>query len=272
MPDLDVAQVEGLTHMRTIRFGVATATLAAAACLSAPASAGDYGRSVKDAPVMMSAAGPCYFRGDLGYSWSSDPSATFAQAPGPTFLFVTEAANATMDNTWLIGAGLGCGSGSRGIRGEVMYDYRGDRDITGTLAAPLGGTVNTSVKTQTLMFNGYYDLGKWDRVVPYVGVGVGLAHNSIDAVTFSALPNQLLSEDRWSMAWSLMAGLGWQLSERAILDVGYRYIDMGKVESSRIDTSGFTNNPPFRLDDLTAHEFKIGLRYHFGGGEPASFK
>jgi opacity protein-like surface antigen len=261
--------------MRTFRFGVATATLAAAACLSVPASAGDlYGApgSVKDAPMMMSTAGPCYFRGDVGYSWSNDPSASFSQTDfGGTFL--TNAASANMDNTWLAGVGVGCGSGSRGIRGELMLDWRGDRDVSAALAAPLGGIAHSSIQTTTLMFNGYYDLGKWDRVVPYVGAGVGFARHSVDEVTFTgnALGNQIEGDDRWSMAWSLMAGLGWQLSERAILDVGYRYIDMGNARSGRIDSAGFTN-PPVRFDDLTAHEFKIGLRYHFGSGAPESFK
>jgi opacity protein-like surface antigen len=63
----------------------------------------------------------------------------------------------------------------------------------------------------------------------------------------------------------VMAGAGFQLSERVILDLGYRFIDMGKAQSGTADTSGFTNNPPVRVDDLTAHEFKVGLRLHFGG-------
>lgn len=62
-----------------------------------------------------------------------------------------------------------------------------------------------------------------------------------------------------------MAGAGFHLSERVILDLGYRFIDMGKAESGKADTSGFTNNPPLGVDELTAHEFKVGLRIHFGG-------
>ena len=256
--------------MRIDRFGLAAATLAAGAFLAVPASAGDLYRgqgSIKDAPVMMSTAGPCYFRGDVGYSWSTDPSAKFTQTDGGG-LFVTEAANGTMDNTWLAGVGLGCGSAPRGIRGELMFDWRGDRDVSATLAAPLGGIAHTSVQTSTIMFNAYYDLGKWDRVVPYLGAGVGFAHNKTDDVSFTGntLLNRIEGDDKWSLAWSLMAGLGWQISERAVLDIGYRYIDMGNVQSGRVDNTGFAFNPPLRIDDLGAHEFKVGLRYHFGGG------
>ena len=61
--------------MRMSRFSMATAALAATACLSAPVFAADlYGGPVRDAPVVMSSPGHCYIRGDVGYSWSQDPS------------------------------------------------------------------------------------------------------------------------------------------------------------------------------------------------------
>jgi opacity protein-like surface antigen len=250
--------------MRMNCLGLATAAFAVVA-IATPAAAADLGGSMKDRPMLMqAAAGPCYFRGDIGYSWSQDPSARFTQTAGG--LFVTDAvSNVSLDNSWVGGVGVGCGSGSRGIRGEIMLDWHGDRDLTGTLAAPLGGTVNTSIQSTTLMFNGYYDLGRWANVVPYIGAGVGVARNRMDDVSFTALGNTLNSEDKWSLAWSLMAGVSYQLSERVIIDLGYRYIDLGKAESSRIDSAGFVN-PSFRVDDLTAHEFKVGLRWHFGGG------
>lgn len=258
--------------MKMFRSGLATAALATAACLSPSAFAADlYGGSIKDAPVVMTSPHHCYFRGDVGYSWSRDPDAKFTQTDPITFNFVTEAVSSSLDNSWLFGLGAGCGSSSRGIRGEFMVDWRGNRDLTGTLALPLGGAVSTGVQTTTLMFNGYYDLGRWSNFVPYVGAGVGLAYNRMDDVVFAALPNTLNGDDRWSLAWSLMAGVSYHLSDRIALDFGYRYIDMGKAESSRIDSLGVTN-PAFRVDDLAAHEFKIGLRLGFGGGDHSVLK
>jgi opacity protein-like surface antigen len=64
-----------------------------------------------------------------------------------------------------------------------------------------------------------------------------------------------------------MAGVGYQITDRMTVDFGYRYLDMGKAESGTIDSAGFTN-PRVRIDDLAAHEFKVGIRYSFGGGEP----
>jgi len=247
------------------RLVLAVATLATTS-LAAPALAADLNgpASLKDEPVYRRAAGPCYFRSDVGYSWSRDPHSTFTQTDvGGTF--ITNAVSSDIDNSWLAGAGFGCGTGPRGIRAEVMFDWRAERDVTGVLAAPLGGSLSTSVQSSTIMFNAYYDFGHWGSFVPYLGAGVGLARNELDGVSFSTSPNIQAGDTNWSLAWSGMAGAGFQLSERVILDLGYRFIDMGKAQSGTADSSGFTNNPPVRVDDLTAHEFKVGLRFHFGG-------
>jgi opacity protein-like surface antigen len=267
------------------RLSLATATLAATACLSAPAFAADlYGGSIKDAPVVVSSPGHCYVRGDVGYSWSRDPDVKWTVTDpvigSPTFgQFVTDAVTGVnIGNAWLVEGGVGCGSGWRGIRGELMLGYHGKRDIDGTpgpwnpvTTPPTADPLHTSVQTTTLMFNGYYDIARFDRITPYVGAGVGLAYNKTGGVSFTgnpALVNVIEGDSRWSLAWSLMAGVGIQLTERTTLDIGYRYLDMGKAESGIIDNLGITN-PKVRIDDLAAHEFKVGLRFAFGGGEPA---
>ena len=67
-------------------------------------------------------------------------------------------------NTWLVEGGVGCGSGPRGVRGELMLGYHGKRDIDGTpgpwTVPPSVDPLHTSVTTTTLMFNGYYDIAQ----------------------------------------------------------------------------------------------------------------
>ena len=47
--------------------------------------------------------------------------------------FVTDAVTGVnIGNTWLVEGGVGCGSGPRGMRGEVMLGYHGKRNIDGT--------------------------------------------------------------------------------------------------------------------------------------------
>jgi opacity protein-like surface antigen len=300
--------------------GIASAAFAVVAISSMPASAADlggYGGSVKDGYVPLpqvasTGAGPCYVRADVGYSWSRDPSASWpvtnqefdyadTDADGfadgdtnqdgiidageiTTSYLGNTVANASLENTWLGEVGAGCGSGSRGLRAEVMLGFRGDREFSGDpliyqgslIGTPTGvvpppvtdDPMHTSLKTYTLMLNLYKDLGNFGGFVPYVGAGVGAAYHQLDNIYFTDNPhlsNQIHGNNDLAFAWSLMAGVGYQISDRAVVDVGYRYIDMGSITSQRSDTA-FNVNPAVKFDDLTAHEIKVGLRYHLGGG------
>jgi hypothetical protein len=77
---------------------LAVATLATT-WIAAPAFAADLNgpASLKDQPVYRRAAGPCYVRGDVGYSWSSGPDSTFTQTDlGGTFITTRLAATSTI--------------------------------------------------------------------------------------------------------------------------------------------------------------------------------
>ena len=287
---------------------LACVALACVSILAAPANAadlGNYGGSVKDsyAPAPMAAAGNCYIRGDAGYSLSGDPDVTWPvnndvitfDANGVvtnyTSTHVTDqVANVSLQNTWLIEGGVGCGSGSRGFRGEIMLGVRGDRDLEGVpgdytrteihAAAPpvvdphIEDPLHTSLTSYTLMLNGYKDLGNFGGFTPYVGAGIGVAYHIVDDVYFTGNPNlvnQIHGDRDIAFAWSLMAGVGYQLSQNTVLDLGYRYIDLGKATSERSDSAGFVN-PRVNIDDIDAHEFKVGLRYHFGQSDCCSYQ
>jgi len=288
-----------------LKASIASAALSIAAVL-APVQAADLhggrGGSIKDnyvAPmpeVHRGPAGPCYFRADLGYSWSQDPSVKWPVTNGswadpdgvpgngdeyPVYNFIGDGVTGvSMENSWLGEVGVGCGSGSRGIRAELMLGMRGDRKIDGEPLPfqPLppqptdpnppvqDDPLHTSLRSYTLMLNAYKDLGNYRGITPYVGAGVGVAYHMVDDVYFTGNPNltnQIHGDRDISFAWSLMAGIGYQISDRAILDLGYRFIDMGKANSERSDSGGYVN-PRVMIDDLQAHEIKIGLRYHFG--------
>jgi len=117
------------------------------------------------------------------------------------------------------------------------------------------------------MLHAYKDFGNFGGFIPYVGAGIGAAYHQLGDVSFTGNPNlvnRIRGDNDLSFAWSLMAGVGYQISDKAILDVGYRYNDLGRISSQRSDSAGFVN-PQINFDDLTAHEVKVGLRYHFGG-------
>lgn len=300
-----------------LKAGAASTALLLAAIAAAPADAADLGGSIKDgyvAPMPVSApAGPCYFRGDLGYSWSKSPTVKWP-VHNDTYTTTYDDANpwgvtsfssvyvgdtvsdVSLSNTWLAEGGVGCSfGGSRGWRIEGVLGYHGKRDLTGepmpytvdhvyidnrtTPPSPPppdthgggGGTdpLHSNLKTYTAMINVYKDFGNHGGFIPYVGAGMGVAYNMMDEVYFTGNPflvNRIHGKNDISFAWALMAGVGYQISDRAILDFGYRYIDMGSASTERHDNAGFVN-PRITVDDIAAHEIKVGLRYHFGGSD-----
>lgn len=293
----------------TLKAGIALAALTAAMAGNAHAAdlGGPSGGSIKDggymAPmpqVTRGPAGPCYFRADAGYSVSRDPSASWPVSEttwtddGSGDGVITEGelssallgdtvSNTSLDNSWFGEMGAGCGSGSRGFRGEVMLGVRGAKEFYGeplfynpgpavgdpdgtAPPADVEDPMHSSIKSYTAMVNLYKDLGNYGGFTPYLGAGIGAAYNVADDFYFTGnynLPNRITGDKTLSFAWSLMAGVGYQVSDRAILDFGYRYIDLGKAGSENGDNIGQWN-PRINIDDLTAHEFKVGLRYHFG--------
>jgi opacity protein-like surface antigen len=223
---------------------VAAAALTTVAGVSAPVAAADL-RSMKDGyagpmPVLQSGpAGPCYFRADVGYSWSQSPDIKWpvnngvhtdgsngnpadgiVQAGEISYSFVTDkVANASMENTWFGEGGAGCSfGGSRGVRFEAMLGYRGDRKIDGEPgfyqpAPPVGvppvippvleDPLHTSLRTYTLMLNVYKDFGNFGGFIPYVGAGIGAAYHQLDDVYFTdnpSLTNRIKGDNDLSLA------------------------------------------------------------------------
>lgn len=271
--------------MISLRYvAAATAGLAALAGAVTGASAADlnsgYGGSIKDEhmPVLMRApAGPCYMRADVGYSFSGTPDVKWPVTDGFGNFLGDKVSKIAIQDTWVAEGGFGCGSG--GWRGELVLGYRGERKIDGEplIWAPPNANVDdplhTKLSSYTLMVNAYRDLVTFGAFTPYVGVGIGMAYHRVPDVYFTENPfllNRIEGNNDLSFAWQVMAGLGYRLSDRATLDVGYRYVDLGKATSGRADTAGFVN-PRVVIDDITAHELKVGIRFQLGeaGGHMA---
>jgi opacity protein-like surface antigen len=262
---------------RTISISLAAAAATLAASFALPATAADLGEwgrgSIKDgygapAPSQVS---NCYFRTDVGASWSAAPTLRWTAAAGGTL--DERVTKSGMDDTWTGGVGMGCGTGSRGFRYEAMLGYHGQRGINGVTAPFFDGIttasrpIHSAVTSYTGMVNGYFDLGNVRGFVPYIGAGVGLAYHQMDEYTYPVTtggPYRVTGANDLTLAWSVMAGVAYQVSDRAILDFGYRYIDLGRAASGRADPNSFTPSK-LSVDDMAAHEFKVGLRYHFGG-------
>jgi len=166
------------------------------------------------------------------------------------------------------------------VRAELEYTFRGKADANGTTNRAyfngLGdvytyGTADATVKSQSLMANVYYDFKNTSDFTPYVSAGVGAAFNKLDVTEYQTdLDGSASANDKKTdFAWSIGAGVSYALDKDLDLDLGYRYVDLGKVNASTVAPWTFTgtNISGVTVSDyeakLKSHDFSIGLRYKF---------
>jgi opacity protein-like surface antigen len=163
---------------------------------------------------------------------------------------------------------------SRNLRADVEFGYRGWYELKDS--APQQ-KFSADVISVSALLGVYWDFAvTWGQARPYLGAGVGLASNKIDPITrttnISGFGVQSLTAPggKWSgAAWSLMAGMQVPLTRRLTLDFGYRYIDLGKIESDsgvlECAPAALCVGPPSTYSGMSgrlrAHELMAGLRF-----------
>jgi opacity protein-like surface antigen len=173
----------------------------------------------------------------------------------------------------LIGGGVGY-QFTKWLRADLTGEYRGSANYrvveTYQQGCPVGlafclDTYTANVKTALFMGNLYFDLGTWYGVTPYVGGGVGVAFHRLESLIDIGL-GQGFAPDRSqdNFAWAAMAGVAYSITPNLKIDVGYRYIDMGRITSAPIVctqvTGCFFETHSYRAD---SHDIRIGFRYSF---------
>jgi len=221
--------------------------------------------------------GGWYLRGDIGMSHqiSDDIDSPFFDIIDPADTL--EILKSEWDPSWFVGAGFGYQFNEH-FRMDVTGEYRGGSDFTGHDYYDTGsdgtidGTNDYTGKKEEAVFlvNAYYDFAGFSSwATPYIGAGVGAAWIKLsDFRDVNAMTGALgLSGDTetWNIAAALYAGVGFQLSERLMLDVGYRFLYMGDASTEdlvALDGSNATYNP-LRFNNIMSHDVRVGLRYGF---------
>lgn len=256
-----------------------------------PAAGADLGETASEPPVVAQERS-FYIRGDIGIA--SYDTGGFHQADvedrGGSFL------SQSIGDAPYIGAGFGWQL-TKHFRVDFTGEYRASADVKAVdyleerLTAPDGTvTASTTYEGEHSAFVGlanlYIDLFTVHGITPYVGGGIGFAHNRMKDFTTNStgsfeedLTGDIRSEttngvggdaSKTNFAWALMAGASYDLSPNAKLDLGYRYLNLGGDIAA---TTGLLNcvcgtvGSPLRATDLDAHEFRIGIRWELGGPE-----
>jgi opacity protein-like surface antigen len=206
-----------------------------------------------------------YWRIDTG--WSEPRSANFKDndffnsgnvlsGPGP---IPEQGVLDRFDGSLILGGGVGYRFNGR-LRGDVTIATRPFFTLNDTLSdAGLSVTYRAPVTSTTLMVNGYYDfIGGGVR--PYIGLGIGVAQNKTERLFQDfglGFVNRFSGAKTDNAAMALMAGVGIPYSGW-ILDLGYRFIDLGKFKTGTVAEFGITGGHTGRL---SAHEVTLGIRF-----------
>ena len=238
---------------------------------------GNGGGMKDDSYAAPMATGPSWYaRIDGGYGAHDDPEMTE--------IGIYDLVDESIDSTWTLGGGIGYYF-TPTIRGDVTYDHRFEADASGTLLdhyASLNGERTFGIESDVVLFNLYYDFNRGGRINPYVGAGLGVAFNKTTeglATSDCRCAGVIEEGKETSVAGALMAGFTAKLrggqtamggtkdgpvmvdsGRNLYLDVGYRYLYLGGVETGAIVTTEPIAEDP-TVDSIRAHEFRIGLRY-----------
>ncbi|WP_081794177.1 outer membrane protein [Pseudomonas sp. RIT288] len=164
------------------------------------------------------------------------------------------------DMTGSIGVGYRFGNGWR-MEGELSLPQK-DKFTSGSTTFPTSLNEH-HIESRRVMLNAYRDFRVTEKMSFYGSAGLGLAQ--LESKGWQGNESrQYGSATQTNLAWSLGAGVAYDVTDHLALDLGYRYVDMGDTES------GWNNFPNARgLQDekmkanLVSSEILLGARWAF---------
>jgi opacity protein-like surface antigen len=140
------------------------------------------------------------------------------------------------------------------FRADVTADYGDGSRFVGNTGALQG--VSARIKNVTTLFNAYFDLGTWWGFTPYVGAGLGFSYFQPSQLS---IPGSGTTGERAStnfdLAWAGNAGVSYNVSRNFLIDLSYRYLDMGTSRSNSPSLGAVS------FGNITAQQVRLGLRY-----------
>lgn len=253
-------------------------------------------------PVPVDVGGGWYLRGDVGVSAYDAGKITNVNGPDVSYY----------DRDFGAGAFAGAGIGyqfNNWFRADVTGEYRfstgfnwHDKGSVGTSTLFWNGAAydtytasgtsyeksSTKYTSAVVLVNGYFDLGTWYGITPFVGAGVGYAYHWLtngDTSTINAFGNWVAADgtvspgtaptgvaggtirnsNKGDLAWALHAGLAYDVSPNLKLEVAYRYLNMGDVKTGSIDCYCGATYGGVKVKTLESQDIKIGMRWMLGG-------
>jgi opacity protein-like surface antigen len=279
--------------MRTSRVCVLAGAAVSAAFLfaaTAPAQAADLGYgSIKDIPPPPPSGRAWYLKGTIGMK-NPEPGSIWTDGTGvgdgyDSGIFTVH--HEDIKSSSLYGFGIGI-EHSRWLRFDVTGEYRGKQLFVaqdsynnggGCGVGVPGANCGTNEYTADLeswlgLFNAYIDLGTFRGLTPYVGAGIGVAGIDVQGFKDVNVPAGSVfygDRDKYStnFAWALYAGVSYDVTPQFTLDLGYRYTDLGSVETGTATAfDGSSSYNGLQIRDIVSHDLLFSARYRLDSPQP----
>jgi opacity protein-like surface antigen len=228
------------------------------------ALAADMPGAYYETPAPYEFASGWYLRGDIGYKWYATPNASF-DVPGYGNMI-----GESLSNTGVGGIGFGYRF-SDYVRSDFTLDYEWPGNFKGRLRCPSPctgasdpeySTEYADISAWTGLINAYVDIGEYGGFTPYVGAGIGASYLTTSDVHYlnpNGSTGTWKGTGTWNFAWAVMAGASYAFSKNWLVDLSYRYVDLGDAKSGK--TLPAFGNQHIKYDDISAQEVRIGFRY-----------
>lgn len=166
------------------------------------------------------------------------------------------------DSDLVAGAGgvLGYSFGEFPLRTELELGYRFRFDFDARDNGPPVIGYENNVNTTTALVNVAWEIRHFGKDwIPYLGASVGWARNTSEVDRNSFAGGITTTENSTdNLALGIMAGFTWYVTDSFGLDLGYRFIDLGEVDSGRL-----AGGETFKAENYTSNELTLSLNYRF---------
>lgn len=171
--------------------------------------------------------------------------------------------------------GIGVGWQARHwLRFDLTGEYRGDAAFFGAdiYADPPGpATAGANEYTADLkswlgLVNAYIDMGNWCGFTPYIGAGIGFSTITVEGLKDINGPQDGVAfggnKTSTNFAWAIHAGVSYDVTPQMVVDLAYRYTDLGDAQSGAVvNYLGGYAYAGQHIKDITSNDLLFGVRY-----------
>ena len=228
--------------------------------------------AVGASPSMAQVGSGVYFRVDAGAGFGTNTTFTDTAPLSPSSTLGEVTLNGDAGTSVLGSAGIGVRL-SPAFRVDVTASYMPDLRFSGQDSIGVGSIATAKIKPRVGLVNAYVDFGglaglPLSSAQPYLVASLGASRNQLDDINTTApgLPpfHTIKGRTTTQLAWGLGAGIGFPLGRFVTFDVMYKYLDLGRMETSGVLTlNGTTTQATPIAADLHVRTVTVGFRVGF---------